>query len=497
MLFVIRAKVTIGARNPAKRERYQPFIIRASLLPGQFRTICLISRELNRMSTMRVSIVLILLLHSSPSVDAAELTPAERGKKALLTTSFIPPAWRQPAYGNAWKHWGLSKKPDDYDKAFRERYGLHPSPYPNDDLPMGMRKSSFLFVRGVSVDCMLCHGGSIMGTSYVGLGNSSLDIQGLFEDLSAAEGRPPDLPFTFSNVRGTSEAGGMAVYLLGFRNPDLSMRTSRKELGLHDDLCEDVPAWWLLKKKKTMYYTGSAHAESVRSKMQFMMTPLTSRADFERHEAAFQDIHQYLLSIQAPKYPLAIDKAVAAKGEKLFITNCSKCHGTYGESPSYPNKVIALDEIGTDPRRFEGFDDAFGEYYNQSWFAKEKAGWFRNGYEAIPTKGYQAPPLDGIWATAPYFHNGSVPTVYQVLNSKARPELFTRSYKTSAADFDPVRLGWKYTQLERPMLKKTSPYENRKVYDTKQSGRKNSGHTYGDDLTEDERMAIIEYLKTL
>jgi hypothetical protein len=449
------------------------------------------------MVTMRTALVAVLVLTPQLPLAAAELTATERGKKALIETSFISPAWRQAAFGNAWKRWGLTEKPADFEAAFRARYGLHPAPYPNDGLPMGMRKASFLFIRGMSVDCMVCHGGSIMGQSYIGLGNSSLDIQALFEDMSAADGRSPKLPFTFSNVRGTSEAGGMAVYLLGFRNPDLSLRTPRKELGLHDDLCEDPPAWWLLKKKKTMYHTGAADARSVRSKMQFMMTPLTAAHDFEKHEAAFKDIHEYLMSIEAPKYPLPIDKSLAAKGEKLFVANCSKCHGTYGAQPTYPNRIVPLDEIQTDRRRFDGFENAFGEYYNQSWFAHEKKGWFTDGYAAVASKGYQAPPLDGIWATAPYFHNGSVPTVYHVLKSDARPEVFTRSFKTDSEDYDPVKLGWKTTGVQRDSCKKMTPFERRKVYDTKQSGRSNTGHYFGDDLTEDERMAVIEYLKTL
>ena len=443
---------------------------------------------------MRLGILSMLLFLSQSTLSAAELSPAERGKKALQETSFIPPAWGKDAFGKAWKRWdNVTEKPAEYEKAFRDHYGLHPAPYPNDGLPMGMRKASYLFIQGVSVDCLVCHGGSILGKSYVGLGNSSLDVQALFEDMSAADGRQPKLPFTFGNVRGTSEAGGMAVYLLGFRNPDLSMRSPAKDLGLHDDLCEDVPAWWLLKKKKTMYHTGSSDARSVRSKMQFMMTPLVSRADFDRHEAAFKDIHEYLMSIESPKYPFPIDKSLAAKGEALFTANCSKCHGTYGDKPTYPNRIVALDEIGTDRHRFDGFEDAFGEYYNESWFSQEKKGWFGHGYRALPTKGYQAPPLDGIWATAPYFHNGSAPTVYHVLNSQARPEVFTRSFKTEADDFDRVRLGWKFTEVKRPTGKHGSPYERRKIYDTKQPGRNNSGHTYGDELNDDERMAVIEY----
>ena len=113
------------------------------------------------------------------------------------------------------------------------------------------------------------------------------------------------------------------------------------------------------------------------------------------------------------------------------------------------------------------------------------------------TRGYQAPPLDGVWATAPYFHNGSAPTVYHVLNSAARPRVFTRSYRTGADEYDPDRLGWKITVLEAPPPADAPEFERRKVYDTTLPGRDNGGHTYGDDLTDDDRWAVIEYLKTL
>jgi hypothetical protein len=89
-----------------------------------------------------------------------------------------------------------------------------------------------------------------------------------------------------------------------------------------------------------------------------------------------------------------------------------------------------------------------------------------------------------------------VPTVYQVLNSKARPARFTRSYHTGAEDFDPVKLGWKYREVSAPDPALPAR-ERRKVYDTTQPGRGNGGHTFGDELTEEQRMAVIEYLKTI
>ena len=86
----------------------------------------------------RPLVLLALALFAAP-LPAAEPTAAERGYKALTQTAFIPASWRPPAYQNAWKRWaGVTEKPADYDAAFRDYYGLHPAPYPNADLPMGL-----------------------------------------------------------------------------------------------------------------------------------------------------------------------------------------------------------------------------------------------------------------------------------------------------------------------------------------------------------------------
>jgi mono/diheme cytochrome c family protein len=443
-----------------------------------------------------------LLAADAPTATDSAPSP-ERGKHALLTKSYDPPTFTFANYDNAWKHWNLDKKPDkaDYAKLFRQRYGLHPAPYPNSfpvakgesiELPMGLKPADSLLGlgrKGMAQDCLVCHGGSIFGKSYVGLGNTSLDYHAFHEELGSIGTRKVKPPFTFTQVRGTVEAGAMAVFLIGYREPDLSIKLTRTDYDLQDDLCEDVPAWWLLKKKKTMYFTGGSDTRSVRSIMQFMMSPLNFPAAFHKAESDFVDILAYIKSIEAPKYPLEVDGKLAAQGAVLFKDNCARCHGTYGEKPTYPNKIIPLKEIGTDPRRFEGITKKFGEYYNKTWFAKD--------YKALESDGYQAPPLDGIWATAPYLHNGSVPTLYGVLNSKARPNLYTRSFGTDKADYDPKHVGWKVQLIEAAKDEKLPPIEQRKIYDTRKSGRSNAGHTYGDKLTEEERMALIEYLKTL
>jgi len=443
--------------------------------------------------------VVVALMFVGGWLAAAEGGPdATRGRRWLTTKAYVPAAWSRGAYDQAWRRWpGVTARPTNYDSAFREHYGLHPAPYPNGNLPMGLREGKRLLGTGLTVDCLICHGGSIFGKSYIGLGNASLDIQAVFEDLAAADGLPPRVPFTFTRVRGTSEAGAMSVWLLARRTPELGLRLPALDLGLHDDLCEDAPAWWLLKRKRTMYWTGGADQRSVRSIMQFMMSPLTPASAFHAAEHEFADIRQFILSLDAPKYPFPIDATLAKQGESLFLEHCARCHGTYGPDGRYPNKVIPLEEIGTDRRRYDGITERFGLYYDQTWFAKEQRGWLTDGYGAIATKGYQAPPLDGVWATAPYFHNGSVPTIYGVLTSKARPERFTRSFRTNEADYDSRHVGWRVTAVPAGTDARISELDRRKIYDTSEPGRGNFGHYFGDDLTEEEKMKIIEFVKTL
>jgi mono/diheme cytochrome c family protein len=440
---------------------------------------------------------ILVLLSTAFAAQTPDPAAVDRGRKALTERAFLPAAWSWSAYENLWKVDADkdTQKPADYEHFLRERYGLPPAPFANQGLPLGLRESTTIFFqKGVTTDCMLCHGGSLFGKSYVGLGSSSLDMQALFEDLNRAEGRPAKLPFTFSQVRGTMEAGAMAVYLLAFREPNLDVRFTRRDFVLRDDLCEDTPAWWLLKKKKTMYYTGTSHARSVRSIMQFMLSPTNPRQVFEREEKTFGDIQAYLLSLEAPKYPFPIDAELAGRGHKLFEQKCARCHGTYGPDGVYPNKVIEVDVIGTDRSRFDGIPRKVGEFYNQSWFAHEKGD---DGYPVVEPIGYQAPPLDGVWATAPYLHNGSLPTLYDILNSNTRPRIFTRSYRTEVKDYDTDKLGWKVRVLDSPPDAKLPAAERRKIYDTTRPGRGNGGHTFGDAFTEPERRAVLEYLKTL
>jgi mono/diheme cytochrome c family protein len=424
---------------------------------------------------------------------------AERGRVALTGRSYLKAEWSVEAYRSASKFWhepapDPEKDPEGYARAFARHYGLHPAPYPNDGLPMGLRWSSKPdgTRTGLQVDCLACHGGSIGGKSYVGLPNSQVDYDALFKDMFRADGRrAPLVPFTINTARGTTNAGMMAVVLLSMRNPDLSRRLFPVPLGAN--LPElDAPPWWNLKHKRTMYYDGRTPAASVRANMQFLLGEKTLQ-QFKDLEPTFRDIQAYLFSLEPPRYPFPIDREKAARGQLVFQKTCARCHGTYGERASYPNKIVPLEVVGTDPERSRGISDRAVEHYNATWFGE---------VHPVSTDriGYQAPPLDGIWASAPYLHNGSVPTLHALLKSSTRPKRFTRPPSTDFEHYDRRDVGWKSRELDDAEAAATPgrpAHEAHFIYDTSRFGLSNRGHTFGDRLGEEDRMDLIEYLKTL
>jgi hypothetical protein len=97
-------------------------------------------------------------------------------------------------------------------------------------------------------------------------------------------------------------------------------------------------------------------------------------------------------------------------------------------------------------------------------------------------------------------HNGTVPNLRTLLDSSSRPRRFTRPPSTDFEHYDTTHVGWKYTEVSAEELASTarrSSFQAKFIVDTARFGMGNGGHTFGDDLSEEERMDLIEYLKTL
>ena len=265
------------------------------------------------------------------------------------------------------------------------------------------------------------------------------DIQALFEDLAAADGRSPTLPFTFSHVRGTTEAGAMAEFLLGLREPDLRLRTSRKDLGLHDEICLDAPAWWLLKKKKTMYHTGG-RTRRVRSLMQFMMSPLSTPGRFAAEQKTFADIRAYLLTLEPPNTRFAVDHPLAANGEPFVVPTAAAV--TAPTANTAPIRTRSSPSTTSAPTRSASWHRRHRRrHYNQSWFGA-RPGWLVD--ECRPTgRRKTMPPWTASGRRPPIFTTAPRrPSTTCSTRTPDRHDL-PRSFDADLAAYDTRRLGWR------------------------------------------------------
>jgi hypothetical protein len=261
-------------------------------------------------------------------------------------------------------------------------------------------------------------------------------------------------------------------------------------------LTSDPPPWWRVHKKNALFYNGMARGDHRGTMALATSVCVDDVARAQVVDEQFRHIQAYISSLRAPTYPRTIDAALAAKGKPLFERDCAICHGTYAdtdESELYPNLLFPLDVIGTDPVVAEAgtvHSPELVDWYNGSFY-----GQVTRMVPNDPFPGYMAPPLDGIWATAPFFHNGSVPTIELVLNSRARPK-YWRRVDLDSRNFDENALGWPWVASDVPQ--EEAPESERKyVYDTTYWSQSNAGHKFGDHFTAEERRAVIEYLKTL
>lgn len=365
-------------------------------------------------------------------------------------------------------------------------------------------------VELVTANCLSCHAGFFNGKLVVGLGNESADFTQDFSlyaesigvyvagDAEAAEWRTwadrmaAMAPHMITDTVGVNPANNLTLALIAHRDPDTLAWSQEPLLKLppKKPLPVSVPPWWRMNKKHAMFYTGAGRGDHAR----FMMTASILCTDTVEEaraiDAYFPDIRAFIASLEPPIYPFDIDDKLADRGRSGFEQHCSRCHGTYGKNWTYPNLVIGLEEIGTDPELALSAtrdEDPYIDWFNSSFFG-ELARW-------APAPGYVAPPLDGVWATAPYLHNGSVPTLETLLDSSKRPTYWLRSFDST--DYNDRALGWNYIEPTQGKEGATDPNQQKRIYDTTLPGYSNQGHTFGDGLTDDERAAIIEYLKSL
>ncbi len=245
----------------------------------------------------------------------------------------------------------------------------------------------------------------------------------------------------------------------------------------------DMPSLWNLNKYKPekghlMNLAGDSHdAHSVitDSALGVLGAAPHDKEEFLRHITWFEN---YLGSYPAPRYPFPIDQQKAAAGKPLFEKTCARCHASERTGTRIP-----AEEVGTDRGRLDSWSKQAAIEANR---VVRAMGIERKGLVEENPSGYIAAFLDGIWLRAPYLHNGSVPTLHDLLEPiEKRPTVFYRGYDV----YDQSKVGFVTSGSEAERIGTR--------YDVSQRGSGNQGHTYGTELQQKEKEVLVEYLKTL
>ncbi len=170
-------------------------------------------------------------------------------------------------------------------------------------------------------------------------------------------------------------------------------------------------------------------------------------------------------------------------GRQLFAQRCATCHSLLG---SRFGEVEPIESIETDRNRYDAFTDELALKLTRVGTP------YKGGLRDVQkTLGYINLPLDRIWLRAPYLHNGSVPTLRDLLKIPPnRPQKFCRGNDV----YDWENVGFRSDLVTKNGTKSCGPFFK---YDTGVKGNGNQGHPYGADLKEFEKESLLEFLKTL
>lgn len=438
------------------------------------------------------------------SVDEPTATSASRGYDLLTRTPFLPPDFTEEVFDSVWQVWprplrenAAKATPTECRQMAMERYGLTPRPGDASLEPLQYVVTGSESNKTWTMNCFSCHGGSVYGVTTPGAPNNRFALQTMTEELRSAKlrlGKPlsrMDLGAMFiplGTTHGTTNAVVFGIGLMSRRDPQLNLIDAMPKPAVHHDM--DTPPWWHFYKRPHIYIDGFAE-RGHRGLMQFTLVPENGPAFYREHEDDFKDIYAYLMSLRPPKYTGTINHELANDGERLFNATCARCHGTYGDHATYPDVRIPIDEIGTDPVRLTALPVEGRQKYAVSWFAHH--GEPGEQHTVVNPDGYVAPPLDGVWASPPYLHNGSVPTLWHILHPEKRPTLWRRS----GEQIDSETVGFEIEVVSRIPLTQSDIAVRRQYFDTEKFGKSNRGHLFPNELTDHEKSAVLEYLKTL
>jgi len=387
---------------------------------------------------------------------------------------------------------------------------------PGNEIPIGLARRTVIIPR-LGMNCAICHTGTVRDTPesppriYLGMPANTFDLQAYLQFLidCASDGR-----FTADNV--VREIGArtrldpvqefvyrQAVYQtreellerarrIAFTrfeprwgpgrvdtfNPYKTTQFNFPVTDKEPTAQTDLPSIWNQGPRRGMqlHWDGNNDSMEERNKSAALgagVTPVS--IDLK----SMKRIEDWIVDMRPPKYPYAIDESLAAQGALLYEQHCAECH-EFGRSKV--GKVTAIEAIGTDRNRLDSFSYELAANMNLLY-----TGYPWRFTHFLKTHGYANMPLDGVWLRAPYLHNGSTPTLRDLLEPpELRPKTFYRGYDV----YDRQKAGFVSSVAEE----KGKRYF---LYDTSLRGNGNGGHLYGTHLPPADKDAIVEYMKKL
>jgi len=284
----------------------------------------------------------------------------------------------------------------------------------------------------------------------------------------------------------------------------------------------DFPSIWYQEKRKTradgcpmeLHWDGNNDSVEERDlSAAFGTGALPSNID----HANVEKLEQWMKEKAKPPkftkfFPDDVNDKLANEGKIVYNRLCADCHGADGENfeGKYVGFVTPIGRIKTDKYRLDNYTEGLAATQAMLYAGEKKStppvpeelakceppphgDAEENSYRFKrfhKTYGYANSPLDGVWLRAPYLHNGSVPTLRELLKpANDRPKIYFRGND----EYDPQDLGFKWNKPNRP--DGTAYFR----YDTSEPGNSNVGHegpVYGTELSPHDKDALIEYLKT-
>lgn len=424
-------------------------------------------------------------------------------------------------------------------------------------LPMGATLFDTADGKALTFGCAACHTADLFGVKVLGLTNRFPRANEFFrkgatlapyvntflfkEMLNATEGEREILVRAKHNLKfvGTKEPvsvgldtslAQVALSLAKRKKDDyatpteLSHRFPRHN-KLETMVADSKPAvWWNLKYKNRWLSDGSIVAGNP-VHTNFLWNEIGRGTDLKELEGWLKENDETIEALTAavfaskpPRYekffgPNAINIEKAKRGQAHFVQSCQKCHGTYEKGWEQANADLLnntqliqnvkvtyhlktpVKDVGTDPGRYLGMHE-FAADLNRLAISKSI------GTVVEPQKGYVPPPLDGVWARWPYFHNNSIPNLCALLTPAAkRPVTYVAGKAINkATDFDQECVGYPLGDKAPAAWKKDPEF----LYDTRLEGLSNKGHDDrifikdGQEIySQAQKLELIEYLKTL